>query len=207
MKIQPEELVENGFEIADRMDHKNLIPFVQLYIRKRTISFLFYYSVNLFLVCWIILQFYLMSSSSGISIGHGFNLASNGILFAFLIIPLHEGIHALAYKSLGAVKTSFDVNWMKFYFLAIADRFVASRREFPIVAIAPFAFISLILLVLYFVTTGDWQITWLFTLFTHTACCSGDFALLSYFDFHSDKEMVTYDDRLTGESWFYKKPF
>jgi hypothetical protein len=35
--------------------------------------------------------------------------------------------------------------------------------------------------------------------------CSGDFGLLSYFDVHRDKEMVTYDDKAAGRSYFYAK--
>jgi hypothetical protein len=31
-------------------------------------------------------------------------------------------------------------------------------------------------------------------LLCHTAMCSGDFALLCFFEFHSDKEVVTYDN-------------
>jgi hypothetical protein len=40
---------------------------------------------------------------------------------------------------------------------------------------------------------------------THTAFCSGDFGLLSYFDFNKDKEVVTYDDRAGKVSYFYGK--
>ncbi|MBK9716025.1 MAG: hypothetical protein IPO85_00595 [Saprospiraceae bacterium] len=42
-------------------------------------------------------------------------------------------------------------------------------------------------------------------LLAHTAMCSGDFGLLSFFDFHKDKEPVTYDDVENKISYFYGK--
>jgi hypothetical protein len=40
-------------------------------------------------------------------------------------------------------------------------------------------------------------------LFIHTVFCSGDFTLLNYLA--SNKEMLTYDDKEKGETYFYKK--
>jgi hypothetical protein len=33
--------------------------------------------------------------------------------------------------------------------------------------------------------------------------CAGDFALLSYFEFHRDKELYTFDDVRNKTSYFY----
>jgi hypothetical protein len=41
------------------------------------------------------------------------------------------------------------------------------------------------------------------TLLLHTAFCSGDFALLSYFEKHRARKVVTYDDVPSGVSYFY----
>jgi len=60
------------------------------------------------------------------------------LAIAFALIPSHEYIHVLAYKSKGAKNTSCDANLKKFYFMAIAYRFVANKKEFQIVALAPF---------------------------------------------------------------------
>ena len=86
---------------------------------------------------------------------------------------------------------------------APADQFVANKKEFQIVALAPFVVITSVGLVLLFFTTPLWSMTVLGALLTHTAFCSGDFGLLSYFDFHKDKEIVTYDDKESRVSYFY----
>jgi len=33
--------------------------------------------------------------------------------------------------------------------------------------------------------------------------CSGDFGLLSYFEYHKDKNVVTYDEIASNTSYFY----
>lgn len=43
------------------------------------------------------------------------------------------------------------------------------------------------------------------TLLAHTTMCSGDFGLLSYFDYHRDKDIVTYDEVESNISYFYSR--
>jgi hypothetical protein len=90
--------------------------------------------------------------------------------------------------------------------MAIADKFVANKKEFRIVALAPFVVVSAIILILLLFSNQLWTFTLLGILLTHTAFSSGDFGLLSYFDFHKDKNVVTYDDKENGISFFYGKP-
>ncbi len=89
--------------------------------------------------------------------------------------------------------------------MAVADQFVAGRQEFQIVALAPFAIISTVLFIAFFLVSPVWQLAVLGTFFTHTACCGGDFSLLSYFQYHSDREVVTYDDAANKVSYFFVK--
>jgi hypothetical protein len=127
------------------------------------------------------------------------------MLFVFLLIPIHEYIHVLAYKSQGALHTSYDSNWKKFYFMALADKFVANKHEFSIVALAPFVVITTMLGLALFWVEGLWSFTIIGTLIMHTAASSGDFGILSYFYFHKDKDIITYDDVGNKISYFYGK--
>jgi Putative zincin peptidase len=77
--------------------------------------------------------------------------------------------------------------------MALADKFVANKKEFEIAALAPFILITTVLTVLLFLVNSIRALTIVGVLLTHTAMCSGDFGLLSYFEFHKDKEAVTYD--------------
>ena len=64
-------------------------------------------------------------------------LALSGIGLSVMLMPLHKALHALAYKLVGAPLVSFDAQWKKLVFMAVAHRFVASRNEFSVVALAP----------------------------------------------------------------------
>ncbi len=205
MKIQVSELEKNGFVLLDTLNHMKIVPFVQTYLKKRTVFTVLYYAFNILSLAAIGLLFGINHATDTVSFGTGFTYFSYGIFIAFLLIPIHEYIHVLAYRSQGAAQTSYDVNWKKFYFMAVADRFVADRKEFQIVALAPFVIISTVLLVLFFVVSPICQFMLLGIFFTHTACCSGDFGLLSYFSFHNNKAVVTYDDAANKVTYFLSK--
>jgi Putative zincin peptidase len=195
MNLKPEELAENNFELLDSLGHKELIPFVQLYLKKWTRSTILYLVSNVLALLLILFWFWKNSSLENFLIGDGISFLSYGFGIAFALVPLHVFIHVLAYKSQGAKQTSYDANLRKFYFMAMADKFVANRKEFQIVALAPFTVISISLLILLLFAGQLWSFTILGIFMIHTAFCSGDFALLSYFDFHKEKYVVTFDDK------------
>lgn len=205
MKQKPNELISGGYQIQDSLNHQQLIPFIRLYLKKPTVSSRLYTFSNVLFFLLLVAYFAFNWQKDSFQFEKGLSYTSFGIVFAFLLIPLHEYIHVLAYKWVGAENTSYDVNLKKFYFLAVADQFVASRKEFKIVAWAPFTVISSILLLSLFFTNPLWTFSVLGTLLTHAAFCSGDFGLLSYFDFHSDKTIVTYDDKANKISYFLVK--
>ena len=203
MQLKPEELETNGYVLLDRLEHIDLIPFVRKYNSARTIFSMFYMLSN-FLAFGAVGYFLVSNSQKGVfTMIEGLTYLAYGLAIAFALLPIHEFIHVLAYKSQGAEKTSYDANLKKFYFLAVADQFVANRKEFQIVALAPFALITTTLLISLFFTGPLWTMTILGTLLTHTAFCSGDFGMLSYFAVHKDKEIVTYDDKGSKISFFY----
>ncbi len=205
MKLRPEELTENGYTLLDSLGHKEIVPFIRTYIKKRTFFSTFYLMSNLVAVGLIGYYFYAYYHSGNFSFDKGFTHFSYGLAIAFGLVPIHEYIHVLAYKSQGAEHTSYDANWKKFYFMALANKFVANRKEFQIVALLPFIVISTTLLILLFFVGQLWSFTILGVLLTHTAFCSGDFGLLSYFDYHKSKDVVTYDDVENKISYFYGK--
>lgn len=203
MKLEPENLELKGYVMLEKLDHMELIPFVRLYMSKRTWFSIVYALCNALLFGasgFFLLRYY---EAGLFTMKDGFVHSFYGFALSLLLLPVHEFIHVLAYKSLGALHTSYDVNLKKFYFLAVADQFVANKREFRIIALAPIVVISILLLGLLFFVGPLWTMTVLGALLMHTAFCSGDFGMLSYFEFHSDKEIVTYDDKAAKVSYFY----
>jgi hypothetical protein len=187
--------------------HDDLLPFIQEEIFTRTWTMRVYYALNVLLLALSIWLAVVDVSKGEISWGMVFKNFGLGILLAIsLLIPIHEGIHGLAYKMAGAPKVRYGVNWRKFYFYAVADKFVANRKAFLMVGSAPFAVVSAATVILIFFT--PLQVKWflLGVLFMHTGACAGDFAMLSYYERNRHfEDMLTYDDLDSGISWFYVK--
>lgn len=205
MQLLPQELDKNGYLLLDQLEHNNIIPFIQTYLKKRTLFSVLYYSVTILCALIIALLMWYSNHYYSFKLGDMMQQLSYGIGLSFTLIPLHEYVHALAYKYVGASTTSYDANLKKFYFMAMADQFVANKKEFRIVALAPFIFISLCCIVGLFFVPQIWAFTLWGILFAHSSFCSGDFGLLSYFESHQDKEVITYDDKANKISYFYFK--
>lgn len=205
MKIKPADLTENGYILLDKLEHKELVPFISIYIKKRNQYSIFYYLINFIffgLVGYLLVEGY---SLPNYSLADRFTHLSYELAIAFALLPLHEYIHVLAYKSQGATNTSYDANHKKFYFMALADKFVANKKEFEIVALSPFIVITTALTIILFMVSTKWILTVASVILAHTAMCSGDFGLLSYFEFNKNKQVVTYDDIENRISYFYGK--
>ena len=203
MNIKPEESATHDYVLLDQLGHKDLVPFIRTYLKKKTLFSVFYYLFN-GLAFGLVAYFFLRDHAlPDYSVGERFTRFSYGLALAFAMLPLHEYIHMLAYRSQGAKNTSYAANPKKLFFMALADRFVASKKEFEIVALAPFIVISTLLIFCLLLLNPAWRLTVSSVLLAHTAMCSGDFGLLSYFAFHKNRQPVTYDDVAQQVSYFY----
>lgn len=205
MKIQPADLTKLNYVLLDRLEHNELAPFIRTYLRKRTRHSVLYCFSNALAFSLAGYLFFRGYFAEHYDAANRFTYFSYGLAIAFLLVPLHEYIHLVAYRRLGAMNTSYGVNLKRFYFMALADQFVANREEFQMVALAPFVVITSALVILLGLVGPETQLTVAGTMLTHTAMCSGDFGLLSYFDFHKNKEVITYDDIQGKVSFFYGK--
>lgn len=201
MKINPDKLTEMGYLPFDTLPHNDLAKFLQPYLFKKNKYVIFYQIATftpLFLWLGLITGAYLREGFDAdfLHFFYGFSLA-------FLLIPLHEYLHALAYRYVGATQISYGADIKKFVFFALADKFVADSREFRIVALTPFVCITLFSIFLCFFLPIQWIYTVLGLIFTHSLFCGGDFGLLSYLWEHREKNLVTFDDVPAKVSYFY----
>lgn len=189
------------------LPHAELVPFVQAQMKKRTPVVWLYIALNLGLLMFLI-------SLGSWQLRHGVaswdtifsNFAAGLALGIGLLFP-HEALHAIAYKLVGARLVSFGGQWRRFVFYALANRFVANRQEFLLVAFMPFVVLSAGL-GLTALTTSALSTSWICLggLLLHTALCSGDFALASYMvSFPNTTETVTYDDTAAQTTHFLTK--
>ena len=194
------------FELLDKLHYDQIVEFATGYIRKRTRSMSIYILliIGFFLLQWLAFAY-------GIAVSH-MNWVSllkqflYGLVISMtIVIPLHELIHAIGYFILGARKIRFGAVLKHFAFYAVADDFVTNRNGFIFLAVSPFIVVSLLNLAGFILVPGYASYTYISVLFFHTTMCAGDFALLSYFEYHKDKEVYTFDDVKNKTSYFYYK--
>jgi hypothetical protein len=196
------------FQLLDKLHYNDILEFATEYVRKRTLSMRYY--------LLLVIVFFILQWSAFIYGILAFDMNTVSLLKQFLygliisltiVIPFHELIHALGYLLLGAKKIRFGAVLKHFAFYAVADDFVASRNAFVFLALSPFIIVSLLNLAGFVFVQGYASYTYISVLFFHATMCAGDFALLSYFEFHRDKELYTFDDVGNKISYFYfKKP-
>lgn len=198
MSLLVETLQSNGYVVLDELSHKEIVPFVQKWLKKPTLSTILFIVANVAIVVLIAVAMV----RSPLNVADALGKLGLGVILAFLLVPLHEFIHGIAYRIVGAKRVSYGANIRRFVFYAMADKFVVTAKQFRFIAIAPFAVISAVLLAIMPFAGDNLLLVLLGMLFMHTGACSGDFGLMSYLDHHKQKTVVTYDDEAAGMSYF-----
>lgn len=129
----------------------------------------------------------------------GFGLAVIGFV---VLIPIHEALHGLVYKLLGAQDVRFKVALRQFMAYAIAHNFAANARQFFWVAVTPFVVINAAL-ILAAVLLPPFSFYFWCTLLIHTSGTSGDWALLNLMWLNRGRPFYTWDDADAHRSYFY----
>ncbi len=130
-----------------------------------------------------------------------------GLFFTFtLLIVFHELIHAAAYRFVGAKNLSFGARWKKFMFYVQADRQVLGYEQFKIVALSPAVVVSVLSLAGMAIFYNQPLFYFFIPVFAfHSLFCGGDFGLLCYFQNRPEMEIVTFDVKEEGKTYFYGK--
>ncbi len=195
---------ERYVKIAE-LPYTEMIPFVQHEFGERTRLIRLFIVLNLLILVLMVVLAIVQVASGQITLGRVISYALLGgtVVFA-LLIPLHEALHGLAYKLSGAPRISFGGNLSRFYFYAVADKFVIGKRAFIFVALLPFFVITTILIVLLLNVSPGWQ--WLLwgVLLMHTGGCAGDFGMLSFYNRH-EGEVYTFDDVSQKMAYFFQE--
>jgi len=200
-----ETLHHQGFSLDYTLQHQDLIPFVRRYLFTKNVFTISYLVITiLFTGAWLMVSFF-FGINNTLTFFQILIWSVLGFGISFLLAPVHELLHGIAYKLCGAQKISFKAHWKKLYIVAIADKFVTHRRAFYFIGLIPFVVISLGSLLLVVFSSPALQLTWLTTLWVHATMCAGDIGLLSYFAEHRNKELITYDDAESNVSYFYSK--
>lgn len=198
--MTPDELSHDRYQLLGEMTHATLADFVIEYFFRRG--------------SWLTrahhaLSFITLAAAVAVAVlqGRGFARAflEFGIAVVALfvvILPLHEALHALAYRVTGARDIRWDYSLRILAVWVIAHRFVVSTRAFLFVALAPFVVLNG-LLVAGALALPRYAVLLLFVLLLHLHGCAGDWSLLNFVWLHRERGFWTYDDAERGKSYFF----
>ena len=132
-----------------------------------------------------------------------------GILSGYIVIPLalapvHEGLHWVFLKISGAKDIRIAMDLRQGIISLSAHRHVFNKRDYAIIALAPFILISAGALLLIFLLSSPWM-QWVVSsvLLIHMTMCLGDIILLGCMYEHSDRETYTWDNVDARETYFF----
>jgi hypothetical protein len=127
-------------------------------------------------------------------------------VFSFsVLIVIHELLHGIALKLVGAKQVTFGGYLQKFIFYAEADRFVINRKQFAFIALTPLFTVKLITLIaILFFFNHPFFYFLIFVMSAHSLFCAGDIGLLSVFYKNKNSEIFTFDVKAEKTSYFYR---
>lgn len=207
MKLRPEDLKEKPeFTLLVEIDFSSTVPFLMKYIGRFNLTMGFYFiflAALLSLIVYMNLNFIFQSEINWNAV---LKYSSFGFfLGAIPVIPIHELIHGLACRLLGARKIVYGVEWKHLMFYAAAHNFVMNRKQFAFVALSPFLIITASFLISALLTEELRSLMWISAAFFHGTMCIGDFGLLSFFNENRDKEIYTFDNIVEKKTYFYQR--
>ncbi|MBO0951102.1 DUF3267 domain-containing protein [Fibrella forsythiae] len=116
-----------------------------------------------------------------------------GFLVFFPLITVHEFIHGIFFKRVGAPRVGYGWSWKGMMAYAYAQNYVMNLREVAFVAAMPFLILTPTLIVVW-VLLPAYGVVWGTLLFLHTTGCIGDFVLINFWRKNQHRSMFTYDD-------------
>ena len=199
-RLHPERLAPPEFALLAEMTHASLAEFVIQYFLRRT--------------SWLTHLHHLMSIATVAAVvlvanrvGRPFRLCVLDFFLALaalflVILPIHELLHAVAYRLAGARDVRWDYSLRMAAVWVTAHRFVATTRPFVFVALAPFVVINAALIG-GAIAFPRYAVFLLFVLLWHLHGSIGDWSLLNFIWLHRERGFWTFDDAEAGKSYFY----
>lgn len=198
--LTPDDLAPPRYELIAEMTHAELGEFVLGYFfRRRSWVVWAHHAMSLATLTAIAIVAVRQDRSFFRCFGD-FGLAF--VALFVVILPLHELLHAAAYRMVGARDIRWDYSMRMLAVWVIAHRFVVETRAFLVVALAPFAVLNAALIGAA-VAFPQSAVLLLFVLLWHLHGSIGDWSLLNYIWIHRDRGFWTYDDAGAGKSYFF----
>jgi len=179
------------FVLQQVMSDKKIIPVYMIYQTLLFLSGIFFFT-RAIMLAFKGNYMYLL-----ISIG--------AVLFSMtLLVAIHELLHGIALKLVGAPKVIFGGIIKKFIFFAEAGNFIMGKSSFLFVAFTPLVVVQVITIlgiILWY--SVPFLYFFLMVMVIHSFFCSGDVALVTIFYRFPDRDTFTYDNSNEKKGFYY----
>lgn len=194
-----------SYKLIKELNFNEVLVFVLKHIKQRGFFQLFYFTVNSVMLGLIILLVVIGLLDHTLSWGKILAESLAGIVSgSILIIPIHELLHGLAYRILGARKIIFGADPAQLIFYVTADRYTVSGKQIHLLTLTPFLLINIITLTISMALFREYLLFTAFFLLFHNMMCIGDFAI-SGFVSKTGGKIYTFDEPERKVSYFFKK--
>jgi hypothetical protein len=205
MSLKVEDLEDQSkYRQILKIPYEDLVSFVLDYIRRKSGLMVFFWTI-----CFIFLgtALYIRLNISGyFAFRNIFMHTLLGlVVLPLIIVPVHELLHIIPYYLTGARNIRVSMDLRQYMFYVTAHRQVATARQFRLVALVPFAVISVAAFLLVLILPGLWKWSLSLFLFAHATMCAGDFALLNFYYLHHGRKIYTWDDFDQKIAYFYEE--
>lgn len=196
------EVIQRDWQLLAAVRHADLVPFIREWFRERRSWLTTAHWCCTLAACAALIAVIVVTRPGARTVAVQLAVAVPLMLIA--ILPLHEGLHHLAYRLAGAPRVRWTIAWRRGIAYVVAHRFVATPGALTAVALAPFAALNIAL--------GAAAVLWptvsvlaATLLVLHTSACAGDLAMLNFLWHHRDREVVTFDDAEQDMTYFYSR--
>lgn len=198
---------DNKFDLLEKLSHSGIKSFVRDQLSDPTPLIRHYMIYQLIMIATGFLFVFFAIRSATETYYQPLTIVLFTLFFSFsLLILIHELIHGVALKILGAKEVSFGADLRKFIFYAEANLFVMNRREFTFIALAPLVLVKVVSLTGMFFSLGTpYFYFWGMLMCIHSLFCAGDIGILSVFYRHKASDIYTYDDHEKKISYFFRR--
>jgi hypothetical protein len=196
-----EELHSDRFEQLVMLRHHDLVEFAAQYFLQRT-SWLtrLHHGASIAAVIALMYATFRLPPVGGWIL----QFAAGAVSFIVVLLPLHELLHAAAYRAVGARHLRWNWTRKGFAVYVLAHRDVVHARPFVFVALVPFVVINAALIA-GAMAFPSYAVGLVSALLLHIGGTAGDFALLNFLLEHRTRDVYTYDDGDTGETFFFAR--
>jgi Protein of unknown function (DUF3267). len=193
------------YRLVEKISYKEMLPFIIPYLKPINLLMYGFYLFNL--VVLIIFVGLLIANGLEYYMGWlrlAFYIFVTTIVSIVLLIPIHEMLHGIVFKIMGASRLKFGANLHEMIFYVTCDRFVLNKKQFYFLALMPFIVITSLLFPVFVTGSFLTKLLSVYIIFFHSTCCVGDFAMISFFLINSpQKQAYTYDEVNESTSYFY----